>query len=87
MNFRTQEHFSKHDKPEDDIYGCTHLIYVKPEGAKYEKAIEWNIPAVNVNWLLQCALTLKKVDENQFKTPLISDDDGILMSFLHFLRF
>ena len=35
----------------------THLLCPSFTGAKYEKAIEWNVPVVDMNWLVQIVQT------------------------------
>ena len=41
---------------DDSLRPCTtHLICRDPSGSKYEKATEWNIPTVSIDWLYHVA--------------------------------
>lgn len=40
---------------ERGVLKSTHLVTVAPEGKKYEKALEWGVPAIDPRWILACA--------------------------------
>ncbi|CAD5121440.1 unnamed protein product [Dimorphilus gyrociliatus] len=46
---------------------CTHLIVNQPGGQKYEYAVRWQIPIVNLDWLNDCYDKKQARDENQYK--------------------
>ncbi|KAL3309212.1 DNA topoisomerase 2-binding protein 1 [Cichlidogyrus casuarinus] len=50
-----QDVFVKTDMPNLSHKACTHLLALKPEGKKYEAALQWKIPVVRVSWLKQSA--------------------------------
>jgi hypothetical protein len=52
---KQQKSFSRKLAEMYHIYPSTHLVCMKAEGKKYEKAVEWGIPIVNVDWIIACA--------------------------------
>ncbi|XP_045761506.1 DNA topoisomerase 2-binding protein 1 [Maniola jurtina] len=44
----------------------THLICPTPIGDKYQGAVKWKLPAVNADWLLECARTGTRVSESDY---------------------
>lgn len=75
LGAKVQEFFVRKANPKKGMYASTHLVLREPEGSKYEAAKKWNLPAVTMAWLLQCARTGKKVDESQFLVENTSVDD------------
>ncbi|XP_007935164.1 DNA topoisomerase 2-binding protein 1 [Orycteropus afer afer] len=61
-----QEFFVRKSNPKKGMFASTHLILKEPGGSKFEAAKKWNLPAVNVAWLLQTARMGKKADESHF---------------------
>jgi hypothetical protein len=55
-----------------------YLICERPEGKKYEKAMQWNIPVVRISWLLECVSSgrLVDVDTHQFGCHTNSDAES-----------
>ncbi|XP_053571725.1 DNA topoisomerase 2-binding protein 1 [Bombina bombina] len=74
LGAKVQEFFVRKANPKKGMFASTHLILKDPEGSKYEAAKKWNLPAVTVGWLLQCAKTGKKVDENRFLVDNSEED-------------
>ncbi|XP_030062412.1 DNA topoisomerase 2-binding protein 1 isoform X2 [Microcaecilia unicolor] len=66
LGARVQDFFVRKANPKKDMFASTHLVLKEPEGSKYEAAKKWNLPAVTMAWLLQCARTGKKADECHF---------------------
>nr|XP_033785877.1 DNA topoisomerase 2-binding protein 1 isoform X2 [Geotrypetes seraphini] len=66
LGARVQEYFVRKANLKKDMFASTHLVLKEPEGSKYEAAKKWNLPAVTMAWLLQCARTGKKADESHF---------------------
>ncbi|XP_076054847.1 mutagen-sensitive 101 isoform X2 [Oratosquilla oratoria] len=62
-----QESFAKKDNPKKNIRCSTHLLCPVPEGDKYNAAIKWGIPAVTCSWLLQCAQSMERVSETDYR--------------------
>ena len=48
------EHFQR-QVASKNILACTHLVCPRPEGRKYEAALNWGVAAVDPKWLLACA--------------------------------
>lgn len=44
----------------------THLICEKPEGAKYQGAVNWGITVVTNKWLLDCLAAEKRLREGPY---------------------
>lgn len=59
-----QEYFSR--TAQTNVLANTHLILEKPHGSKYQAAINWNIPALRVDWLYECARRSRKVPETPY---------------------
>ncbi|XP_053322306.1 DNA topoisomerase 2-binding protein 1 isoform X2 [Spea bombifrons] len=66
LGAKVQEFFVRKANPKKDMFASTHLVLREPEGSKYEAAKKWNLPAVSMAWLLQCAKTGKKADESRY---------------------
>ncbi|KAM4688611.1 DNA topoisomerase 2-binding protein 1 [Discoglossus pictus] len=66
LGAKVQEYFVRKANPKKNMFASTHLVLKDPEGSKYEAAKKWDLPAVTMNWLLHCARTGKKADENRF---------------------
>ncbi|XP_069814444.1 DNA topoisomerase 2-binding protein 1 isoform X2 [Dendropsophus ebraccatus] len=66
LGAKVQEFFVRKANAKKGMFASTHLILQEPEGSKFEAAKKWNLPAVTMEWLLQCARTGKKVDESHF---------------------
>ncbi|KAM5156862.1 DNA topoisomerase 2-binding protein 1 [Mantella aurantiaca] len=75
LGAKVQEFFVRKANPKKGMFASTHLVLRDPEGSKYEAAKKWNLPAVTMAWLLQCARTGKKTDESQYLVDNISVDD------------
>ncbi|KAM9307682.1 DNA topoisomerase 2-binding protein 1 [Gastrophryne carolinensis] len=75
LGAKVQECFVRKANPKKGLFANTHLVLRDPEGSKYEAAKKWNLPAVTMAWLLQCARTGKKADENVFSVDNAPDDD------------
>lgn len=71
---RVQEFFVRKANPKKGMFASTHLVLRDPDGSKYEAAKKWNLPAVTMAWLLQCARTGKKADETQYLVDNTSVD-------------
>ncbi|XP_052804049.1 DNA topoisomerase 2-binding protein 1-A-like isoform X2 [Mya arenaria] len=56
----------------------THLIVSAPEGSKYEAAKKWGLPALSKMWLLACAKSGKKVEEEKYLIENVSSDNQML---------
>lgn len=63
---RAQETFSRKLMEEKKVFKSTHLVCLRAEGKKYEKAIEWAVPAVNPEWLVACATGPVRPKESAF---------------------
>lgn len=44
----------------------THLLCPEPTGDKYAGALKWGLPAINSNWLLDCAEQGRRVSERPY---------------------
>lgn len=66
LSGRPQETFSRKLMEEKNVYRSTHLVCAKPEGKKYEKALEWGVPAVNPEWVIACATSINRPNEDDF---------------------
>ncbi|KAM3928055.1 DNA topoisomerase 2-binding protein 1 [Leptodactylus fuscus] len=75
LGAKVQEFFVRKAIPKKGMFASTHLVLHEPEGSKYEAAKKWNLPAVTVAWLLQCASTGKKADESRFLVDNVCEDD------------
>jgi hypothetical protein len=63
---RPQETFSRKLMEEKNVYRSTHLVCAKKEGRKYEKALEWGVPAVSAEWVIACATSSTRPNEEDF---------------------
>lgn len=63
---RPQETFSRKLMEQKNVYRSTHLVCAKTEGRKYEKAIEWGVPAVSAEWVIACATSSTRPKEENF---------------------
>ncbi|XP_069504813.1 DNA topoisomerase 2-binding protein 1 isoform X2 [Ambystoma mexicanum] len=72
LGARVQEYFVRKDNPKKSMFASTHLVLKEPNGSKYVAAKNWNLPAVTIAWLLECAKTGKKAEESKF---LVEDAD------------
>lgn len=61
-----QEQFARISCPKKNILASTHLISLEASGKKYTAALQWKIPVVNKDWLLDCARTGNLVPENPY---------------------
>ncbi|CAN2389693.1 Topoisomerase (DNA) II binding protein 1 [Pristimantis euphronides] len=75
LGAKVQEFFVRKANSKKGMFASTHLILQEPEGSKYEAAKKWNLPAVTMAWLLQCAKAGKKVDESGFLVENACQDD------------
>lgn len=75
LGAKVQEFFVRKANPKKGMFASTHLVLREPEGSKFEAAKKWNLPAVTMAWLLQCARTGKKADEGRFLVENASEDD------------
>ncbi|XP_073534197.1 DNA topoisomerase 2-binding protein 1 [Phyllobates terribilis] len=75
LGAKVQEFFVRKANPKKGMFASTHLVLREPEGSKYEAAKKWSLPAVTMAWLLQCARTGKKADENRFFVENACEDD------------
>jgi hypothetical protein len=60
---KQQKSLSRKLAEKKHIYPSTHLVCMKAEGKKYEKAVEWGIPTVNVDWIIACASSCTRPKE------------------------
>ncbi|XP_068120933.1 DNA topoisomerase 2-binding protein 1-A-like, partial [Hyperolius riggenbachi] len=74
LGAKVQEFFVRKANPKKGMFASTHLVLRDPEGSKYEAAKKWNLPAVTMAWLLQCARTGKKADENRYLVENTGED-------------
>ena len=63
---RPQETFSRKQVEEKNICRSTHIVCAKPEGKKYEKALEWGVPAINPGWVIACATLINRPNEADY---------------------
>ncbi|KAK4018542.1 hypothetical protein OUZ56_000592 [Daphnia magna] len=63
---RPQETFSRKLMEQKNVYRSTHLVCAKTEGRKYEKALEWGVPAVSAEWVIACATSSSRPNEDDF---------------------
>ncbi|KAM4028939.1 DNA topoisomerase 2-binding protein 1 isoform 4-T4 [Anomaloglossus baeobatrachus] len=75
LGAKMQEFFVRKANTKKGMFASTHLVLREPEGSKYEAAKKWSLPAVTMSWLLQCARTGKKADENRFLVENACEDD------------
>uniref|UniRef100_A0A8C5PMP1 DNA topoisomerase II binding protein 1 n=1 Tax=Leptobrachium leishanense TaxID=445787 RepID=A0A8C5PMP1_9ANUR len=66
LGAKVQEFFVRKANPKKGMFASTHLVLREPDGSKYEAAKKWNLPAVTMAWLLQCAKIGRKADENSY---------------------
>ncbi|XP_078519985.1 DNA topoisomerase 2-binding protein 1 isoform X1 [Lissotriton helveticus] len=66
LGARVQEYFVRKDNPKKLMYASTHLVLKEPNGSKYVAAKNWNLPAVTIDWILECSRTGKKAEESNF---------------------
>ena len=55
MNGKPQETFSRKDLESRGLFKSTHLVCLDGSGQKYIKAQEWCVPAVDFQWIFDCA--------------------------------
>lgn len=67
-----QEQFSRITSEANGVVASTHLISDKASGKKYQAALKWRLPAVNKDWLLECAKMGVRVPE----TDYVIEGDG-----------
>ncbi|XP_056376623.1 DNA topoisomerase 2-binding protein 1 isoform X2 [Hyla sarda] len=75
LGAKVQEFFVRKANPKKGMFASTHLVLRQPEGSKFEAAKKWNLPAVTMEWLLQCARIGKKVDESRYLVENACEDD------------
>ncbi|KAM4705108.1 DNA topoisomerase 2-binding protein 1 [Rhinophrynus dorsalis] len=75
LGAKVQEFFVRKANSKKGMYASTHLVLKDPEGSKYEAAKKWNLPAVTMDWLLQCARTGKKAEESRYLIDNIPEED------------
>lgn len=63
---KPQETFSRKLMEEKNVYRSTHLVCAKADGKKYEKALEWGVPAVDAGWVIACATSSDMPSEKDF---------------------
>ena len=63
---KPQETFSRKLMEEKNVHRSTHLVCAKTEGRKYEKALEWGVPAVSAEWVIACATSSTRPNEEDF---------------------
>ncbi|KAM8967060.1 DNA topoisomerase 2-binding protein 1 [Pelodytes ibericus] len=76
LGAKVQEYFVRKANPKKGMFASTHLVLREPEGSKYEAAKKWNLPAVTMSWLLQCAKTGKKAEESRFLIDNICEEEN-----------
>lgn len=74
-----QEQFARVSRPEKNIVASTHLISPEASGKKYMAAINWKLPVINKDWLLECARTGRLVAEKDY---LVGDAIGNYVYYL-----
>lgn len=62
----SQEQFCRITSVQRNVLGSTHLITAEANGKKYAAALKWGIPAINKNWLIECAKCKTKVPEDDY---------------------
>ncbi|NXU55166.1 TOPB1 protein, partial [Turnix velox] len=75
LGARVQEFFVRKANAKKGMFASTHLVVREPDGSKYEAAKKWNLPAVTVSWLLQCAKTGKRAEESKFLVESVKEED------------
>nr|AAP03894.2 Xmus101 [Xenopus laevis] len=75
LGAKVQEFFVRKANPKKGMFASTHLVLKDAEGSKYEAAKKWNLPAVTMNWLLQCARTGRKADEDSYLVDNVPEED------------
>ncbi|KAE8596926.1 hypothetical protein XENTR_v10016283 [Xenopus tropicalis] len=80
LGAKVQEFFVRKANPKKDMFASTHLVLKDAEGSKYEAAKKWNLPAVTMKWLLQCARTGKKADEHHYLVDSVPEEDESFIS-------
>ncbi|XP_066258157.1 DNA topoisomerase 2-binding protein 1-A [Euwallacea similis] len=75
-----QEQFSRKTRQEKNILACTHLVCPEPSGKKYEAAVQWALPVVSKDWVLECLKNgTKALIESYFiATEKSVDDEAIV---------
>lgn len=61
-----QEQFVRISRPEKNFFASTHLVSLEARGKKYTAALNWKLPVVNKDWLLECARTGSLVTEKHY---------------------
>ncbi|KAL4228966.1 DNA topoisomerase 2-binding protein 1 [Mactra antiquata] len=59
----------------NDLLPSTHLVVNAPAGSKYTAAKKWGIPAISKLWILACAHSGKRENEERFMIDTIEDDN------------
>ncbi|XP_068207098.1 DNA topoisomerase 2-binding protein 1 isoform X2 [Palaemon carinicauda] len=75
--------FAKKENPAKKFKASTHLICSTASGEKYKAALNWKLPAVTHNWLLACARSDTKEDENIYRVDI---DDPVILDGKNILR-
>ncbi|XP_028612628.1 DNA topoisomerase 2-binding protein 1 [Grammomys surdaster] len=73
-----QEFFVRKSSAKKGMLASTHLIVKEPTGSKYEAAKKWNLPAVNISWLLETARMGKRANENHFLVDSAPKQEQVL---------
>ncbi|KAJ8977282.1 hypothetical protein NQ317_015567 [Molorchus minor] len=68
-----QEQFARVTSEPRGVVASTHLVSDKPSGKKHAAAIKWGLPAVNKDWLMECAKRGVKVPEKEY---IVKMDDS-----------
>ncbi|XP_066157208.1 DNA topoisomerase 2-binding protein 1-A [Euwallacea fornicatus] len=68
-----QEQFSRKTRQEKNILACTHLVCPEPNGKKYEAAVQWGLPVVSRDWVLEC---LRKCTKAPIENYFIATESG-----------
>lgn len=66
MGGKPQETFSRKDLESRGLFKSTHLVCLDAAGQKYSKAQEWCVPAVDFQWILDCAISEIRPNEADY---------------------
>ncbi len=66
MGAHMQASFSFKEVPANRVKRNTHLVAKKAAGPKYTAAKSWNLPAVSLDWVIECCVAGMKADESKF---------------------
>lgn len=75
--------FAKKSNPSKNIKASTHLICPTAVGEKYRAALNWKVPAVTHDWVLACARSGKKEDEDLYR---VDSDDRVILDCKNIIR-